>query len=134
MSTRSSQPEAWFEKAEHDRAAIRAVVATDPPIWDIATFHAQQAAEKYLKGFIVARGGVPPKIHDLTTLLALCHEFDSTLSGLEESCGVLTGLGWVARYPDSPEDPSEVEGKRAVELADQICTAIRERVPKSEPR
>ena len=134
MSTRASQPEAWFEKAEHDRATIRAVVAAEPALWDIATFHAQQAAEKYLKGFIVARGGTPPKIHDLTTLLTVCCEFDLTLTTFEESCRSLTRLGWVSRYPDSPEDPSEAEGKRAVELADKVCAAVRERLPKSEPQ
>ena len=134
MSTRASLPESWFEKAEHDRIAIRAVVAADPPLWDIATFHAQQAAEKYLKGFIVARGGDPPRIHDLSALLTLCCEYDSTLTGLEEGCGILTSLGWVSRYPDSPGDPSEAEGKRAVELADLICLAVRERVPKSDPK
>ena len=81
----------------------------------------------------MARGGDPPKIHDLATLLALCCDFDSTLTDLEESCGTLTSLGWVSRYPDSPEDPSDAEGKQAIELADEICSAVRERVPKTGP-
>ena len=132
MPTRASQPEAWFQKAEHDRATIRAVVAGDPPLWDIATFHAQQAAEKYLKGFIVARSGTVPKIHDLTTLLTLCCEYDSTFIALEEGSRTLTRLGWVSRYPESNDDTSEAEGRRAIELADEVCSAVRERVPKRE--
>ncbi|MEL7354790.1 MAG: HEPN domain-containing protein [Cyanobacteria bacterium J06560_5] len=40
---------AWFRKAEKDIAALKALTKA-PDLLDAATFHAQQAAEKYLKG------------------------------------------------------------------------------------
>lgn len=47
----------WFRKAESDLADARRTVASEGP-YDTACFHAQQAAEKYLKGFLVSRGGL----------------------------------------------------------------------------
>ena len=102
MSTRAKQPEAWFEKAEHDLLAIRNMVAGTEVPWDMVIFHAQQAAEKYLKGFLVARGEEVPKIHDLVTLLMRCSAHDATLATLKDDCERLTRWGWASRYPDTP--------------------------------
>lgn len=68
----AADPSAWFAKAENDLLSIENNVSAARVPWDIVTFHAQQAAEKYLKGFLVHRGSVPPKIHDLSRLLDLC--------------------------------------------------------------
>ena len=81
MSTRASQPEAWFEKAEHDLLTIENNLAGSRIPWDMVAFHAQQAAEKYLKGFLV---------HDEST------------------------------------------ARQAVELAQRVRSAIRQRVPAVE--
>lgn len=108
MNQRASRPEAWFEKAEHDLEMIRRAMATEGAPWDMVTFHAQQAAEKYLKGFLVARGIDPPKIHDLRSLLSLCREYDAALAPLDNDCHALTQLGWMSRYPGhsiSTENP-----------------------------
>lgn len=82
MNNRTSRPEAWFEKAERDLEMIRRAMATDGAPWDMVAFHAQQAAEKYLKGYLVSRGIDPPRIHDLRPLLSLCREHDATLASL----------------------------------------------------
>jgi HEPN domain-containing protein len=66
MTSRASEPEAWFRKAEHDLLSAANNMASAETPWDHVCFNAQQAAEKYLKGFIVSRGGVPPKTHDLS--------------------------------------------------------------------
>ena len=126
MSNRASQPEAWFEKAEHDLLSITNNIAAATTPWDAVCFHAQQAAEKYLKGLIVFRGGIPPKIHDLVSLLALCTPTDPPLEPLQEDCRTLSRLGWISRYPDTPE-PDESEARRAIELCTRICDAIRDR-------
>ena len=82
MNGTRSRPEAWFEKAEHDLVMIQKAMVGEGVPWDMVTFHAQQAAEKYLKGFLVARAIDPPKIHDLRSLLLLCRESDTTLASI----------------------------------------------------
>ena len=49
MTSRASQPEAWFDKADHDLLAVDQLTAAPTVLWDIVAYHAQQGAEKYLK-------------------------------------------------------------------------------------
>jgi HEPN domain-containing protein len=130
MTSRASEPEAWFRKAEHDLlSAANNMAAAETP-WDQVCFNAQQAAEKYLKGFIVLRGGVPPKTHDLVALLSLCAASAAELSQFEEDCRTLSRLGWTSRYPDTP-NVDEADGRAAVALSRRIVDAIRHRIPRS---
>ncbi len=122
---------AWFEKAEHDFLAIRKVMVGDDVPWDVVTFHAQQGAEKSLKGFLRFHDTRPPKIHDLSRLLDLCLAHDESLASLRSGCIELTDAGYQSRYPDTTDDPGEEIAKHAIEIARGISDAIRERVPKS---
>jgi HEPN domain-containing protein len=131
-SSRASEPEAWFRKGDHDLLSVANNIAAVETPWDTVCFNAQQAAEKYLKGFIVLRGGTPPKVHDLVTLLSLCAASEPELASLEEDCRTLSRLGWTSRYPDTP-DVDEAEGRQADELSRRICDAIRQRVPPAAP-
>ena len=56
----------WIKKAESDRRVAHKIVKSEP---EIACFHAQQCAEKYLKAILAKEGGQVPKIHDLLALL-----------------------------------------------------------------
>ena len=127
-----SEPEhlTWFEKAEHDFLIIKKAMVGDDVPWDMVTFHAQQAAEKYLKGFLVYHARKPPKTHDLVELLVICADFSQELSLLRPDCRELTQLGFVSRYPDEPGEPTEVETRRAVEIAQRVRDAVLQRVPK----
>ena len=40
----------WFRKAERDLETAKRVIEGENPMTDIACFHIQQSAEKYLKG------------------------------------------------------------------------------------
>jgi HEPN domain-containing protein len=125
MTGREKDPRAWVLKAEHDLLAIRSLVAGSSVPWDIVVFHAQQGAEKYLKAFLVLHEKVVPKIHDLERLLQLCTAIDPSLSVHAADCRRLTQLGFVSRYPDSPDEPSETDARAAMQLADRICDAAR---------
>lgn len=69
--------EKWFRKAENDLLVIRNNMASAEVPIDACCFHAQQAAEKYLKAYLVSKKVYFPKIHDLQALticvLALTH-------------------------------------------------------------
>src|SRR5690606_5263203 len=63
---------AWWEKGDADLRSARILLEADPPLTDVVCFHSQQAAEKYLKSFLVYHDVEPPYTHSLTTLLSLC--------------------------------------------------------------
>ena len=46
----------WLRKSAEDLRMAQAVLDLDPSIPAGAAFHAQQAAEKSIKGFLVSRG------------------------------------------------------------------------------
>jgi HEPN domain-containing protein len=72
----------WVLKAEEDWAGARELAARTPPLRDLACFHCQQAAEKYLKSLLQELGAAVPKTHNLKDLLNL---------GLPQNLWVKTG-------------------------------------------
>jgi len=67
MADRSSHARGWFLKAESDIAAARRVLDGEGP-YDTACFPTQQAAEKYLKGFLALYDEPIPHTHNLEDL------------------------------------------------------------------
>jgi HEPN domain-containing protein len=128
MNGRERSASVWAEKAEHDLSAVRTLADAPDAPWDIVVFHAQQAAEKYLKALLVDHDKVVPKIHDLERLLDLCVLLDEALPRLSTECRRLTQLGFASRYPDSPQEPSEDDAREAMGLADRVCDAVRPRI------
>lgn len=62
----------WFRKAENDvGTARREATVSEEANWDAVCFHAQQAIEKYPKGFLQHFEMEFPRTHDLNVLLNL---------------------------------------------------------------
>jgi len=124
----------WVMKADHDRLAIRNNMAAEETPWDVVCFHAQQAAEKVLKAYLVKNGCQPRKTHDLLVLLAECAALDPGLSVLRDECRLLIGLAVQSRYPGGVPEPGEDDGKGAVEAAERVYAMVRWRLqPSSTP-
>lgn len=64
--------EKWFKKAEGDLMIIQNIVLLPDSPYDLCCFHAQQASEKYLKAYLIAKHIDFPKTHDLVELNKLC--------------------------------------------------------------
>jgi HEPN domain-containing protein len=62
--------EKWVALAEEDWLVITNSLAAAQQPWHALGFHAQQAAEKYLKAFLVFKGVRPIFTHDLGIILA----------------------------------------------------------------
>ncbi len=103
----------WLAKAENDLLNIRNNLYAAQVPWDTVCFHAQQAAEKHLKAFLVSCGKLAPRSHDLVALLALCVEAEPALGVLEADCRRLTYYGTTSRYPDETYEPDEEDGRQA---------------------
>jgi HEPN domain-containing protein len=83
-------------------------------------YHCHQAAEKYLKGYLIAMGiSEPPFIHNLPELMALCAEFDQSFSNISLHCYTLNPYGIRVRYPDEI-DLDEIKMRQAIIAAKAI--------------
>ena len=130
MSSPESNFSAWLRKADHDLLSIENNLAAKEIPWDTVCFHAQQAAEKVMKAFLVFRGRDLSKTHDLVALLAQRVECDGSFTGLEVDCRKLTSYGVAARYPNDLFEPSEADGRDVVAAAHRVCTKILALLPK----
>jgi len=65
----------WILKAENDIFVLKITMESGKAL-DTACFHAQQAAEKYLKAFLCFNGISFPKTHAIEELLSLCANID----------------------------------------------------------
>ncbi|MGI8855908.1 MAG: HEPN domain-containing protein [Thermomicrobiales bacterium] len=98
--------------------------------WDNVCFHAQQAAEKILKAFLVYDGQVPQKTHDCVSLLVDCATINPALSTLEADCRYVTRFGVAPRYPDIAPEPTKKQAIAAVAAMHRIRTAVLALLPK----
>jgi len=103
----------WVRKAESDLRNIALVLpATDAPL-DTVCFHAQQAAEKYLKALLVCYGVPFGRTHDLSVLLdklPATSKVSSRVGDLDE----LSQAAVEARYPGSAERCSASRAERDI--------------------
>lgn len=131
MSSPESNFASWLRKADHDLLNITNNLRAPQIPWDTICYHAQQIAEKVLKGFLVYHGRDLMKTHDCVALLAQCVDFDKSLADLEEDCRALTSFGIASRYPDDVFEPDETDGRKMVEAAKRVRNSILSRLPQS---
>jgi HEPN domain-containing protein len=128
MSARDPDYAPWLAKARNDLLNIENNLAARQVPWDTVCFHAQQAAEKHLKAFLVSHGQTPPRTHDLVALLADCARIDAGLAALEDECRALTYYSVGVRYPADLYEPTEADGRRMVAAAHRVRKEILERL------
>jgi HEPN domain-containing protein len=116
--------EAWFRKAENDLLSARNNLAASEVPLDVVCFHCQQAAEKYLKGFLAWHAQPFGRIHDLEVLVARCAAVRPELVHLRGQANLLTDYAVEIRYPDAMEEPTLPESEEALEAALAIKSAV----------
>ena len=98
-SHQDPEVESYLRKAERDLATAIRMSESGPDFADIVCFHAEQCAEKSLKGLILALGKVPPRTHDLVVLQKTLGGVDERSQRLEGHCLALTDYAVAPRYP-----------------------------------
>ncbi len=116
---------AWFKKAENDLVnAEHTMTMTEPPT-DTVCFHAQQCAEKYLKGFLAYHSIDFPKTHSLEDLVALGRTVAPSLRDDVGEVEILSSYGVEARYPDAPYyDIPQEDAWEAIKIARQVKEVV----------
>jgi HEPN domain-containing protein len=123
----------WVKKAEEDYQ-FAASVLEDSTFYAQICFHFHQAAEKYLKAFIVAWDLEFQKIHDLLVSLKICSDLEPGFGRILDDCKFLNRFYLDTRYPVHwPTNYSKEEAKKAKNASEQVRKAIRSALTVATP-
>lgn len=112
--------EKWISKAENDLLSITNNFNSDQVPVDICCYHAQQAAEKYSKAYLVSKNKLFPKTHDLETLLHMCARENRVFDAILLEARSLTKYAITPRCPDIADDLTIEDAKKAFDDAVKI--------------
>ena len=127
MKDRLDLVHGWVRKAESDLVALDASLGAGA--FDAACFHAQQAAEKYVKAFLIYSDLDFPFSHNLFKLTELCRDSDPSFQVLLPVVQPLTPYAVELRYNTSFW-PSKEQAERARASALEVRNFVIARLPK----
>lgn len=127
MKTTADLVKGWISKADSDLENARLCIAANASL-DTACFHTQQAAEKFIKAYLMAYSLSVPFIHNLEKLLELCEQHDPSFSQMKTLGQALTPYAVQLRY-DEDFWPSLAEATSALQAAQALRAFIVPRLP-----
>ena len=124
----SMLPRDWFVKAAQDMKRVDALLAISDE--EGAGFHLQQAAEKYLKGYLLGRGWELKRTHDLDDLLDDALGFDQRFETFRDACR-FSGEFYVSeRYPfPLASNPPRADLDAALKKIQEMIAIIIQQTP-----
>jgi len=136
MGKNSKNSQDWLLKAENDLKSAKGIWGYyEKPPTDTICYHCHQTTEKALKGFLIYTKGEFTKIHDLIALLNLCLLKDKSLKILRDAVKTLNKYYIEAKYPlDMPIDYPKQEAEEAIEKAEFVLNAIKDRMKKQDKK
>lgn len=116
----------WLVYGDEDlRLARHGLQLESAAPYRLIAYHAQQCAEKALKAFLVSANIDFPHTHNLSRLIELCqtcNDWPPEILDAEE----LTPYAVTTRYPGEDEPVSREEAVRAIEIAEQTASIVRD--------
>jgi len=113
----------WIAKANLDFDTV-VRLADEERFRDVVAFHAQQAAEKYLKALLTRHQVEFPKTHVIRRLLILLHQIDPVLARQLDEASWLSPFGADIRYPGDRPETETGDELRARQLAQKVRDAV----------
>lgn len=110
----------WVNIADRDLMAAELGLKMFPVLSEIVCFHCQQAAEKYLKAYLVKHQVEFQKTHNIMSLINLCSTVDSVFKDKLLYADLLTDYAVEIRYPDEWYEPTIEEAKDAYRVACEV--------------
>lgn len=117
----NSDVDRWLASADEDLKAAELLSAAG--ILGLACFHCQQAAEKALKGLLMARSGTYPKSHSLEQLVLMGGVTKDERRAWRAACQRLDEFYLPFRYPDAA--PADSAGEPTPEDVSEALTAAK---------
>lgn len=127
MKSKVDLVKGWLLKAESDLSNVRLCLANNQSL-DTACFHAQQAAEKFIKAYLAEQEIEFPLIHNLEKLIELCATRDPSFQSIKTLGQELTPYAVALRY-DSEFWPDLEITKQAYENSLKIKAFVLDRLP-----
>lgn len=118
----------WMHKAEHDIGMALLALENRPEYTDSICFHCQQAAEKYLKAYLVHLDVRFERKHNLGYLLDLISEKQPAPDELYDMAEKLEDYAVEIRYPDDWVEIPLEEAQEAFDLTLKIKEYILNRI------
>jgi HEPN domain-containing protein len=109
----------WLDRARKDLAAGEVLLKGGLEDYENVGFHAQQAAEKFIKAFLVRHQVEFPKTHNIALLTELVASVDLELAKRLAPANALTPYGVEFRYPGNLPSVSRDDGEKAIRLAEE---------------
>ncbi len=118
----------WLRRARSDLALGQAALQTPDVLSEDACFHAQQCAEKALKGLLTHRGIPFPRTHALDVLLDLLKVHAISVPDHVDEAFVLSQYAVQTRYPGEWEPVTQDEATLALERAALVLTWVESQI------
>lgn len=121
--------EEWLTKADEDFEYAKVSLEEGLAFYAQICFHLHQAAEKYLKSYIVAKELSFRKTHSLITLLQICEESDSEFAKLSDFAAELNPFYIETRYPGLIGEPiRKDQAEESLQMVEKIASFVRKKL------
>jgi HEPN domain-containing protein len=120
MSEKIEIVKQWIEKGDHDLGTAQVTFLYLPKYSDTIAFHCQQAAEKYLKGYLLFLDLPFQKKHSLNYLLGLISTRTQVPDEIYDSASILEDFAVEIMYPDTSVELSDQDIPQAFQIAKLI--------------
>jgi len=128
MKTKKELINSWIKKAEKDLLTAQHELSFPDAVTESVCFHCQQAAEKFLKAYLIHLGILFIKTHEIGELITKCESKDKEISAFKEEADKLTDYAIEVRYPEELLEPTSEEAKEAFEIATKIKEFVLNRI------
>lgn len=121
-------PAGWMEKGDEDLKVVEHELKLGEKecASGAVCFHAQQAAEKYLKAYLIDKKKQTGRTHDIALLLKLCAEFDTVFKEIDAA--ELNFYAVQVRYPDNLIDPTFAQAEKSRNIAVGIINLVKSKM------
>lgn len=116
--------EDWFKMAKKDLQSAKILFEHEAD-YGIVCFHCQQAAEKFLKGYLVKQTGMVQEGHSVVKLCRRAVQFEPEFKTFLKDCALLNIYYIETRYP--AEDPLVVlkeDTEECLKIVDSLIQFI----------
>jgi len=124
MSTKIEIIKKWIEKADHDLGTAILTFTHIAEYRDTIAFHCQQAAEKYLKSYLIYLDIEFRRNHDLIYLAELINQKEQFDESLVYKLAELGDYAVEIRYPDTEIELTDEEVQNAISISKEIRAYI----------
>jgi HEPN domain-containing protein len=118
----------WLVRAEHDLRAAQYLLTMPEAYPETIGFHAQQCAEKALKGFLTFHRVPFERRHDLSYLIDLCVPLAPDFEQHRPEADEMTPYAVEYRYPDDLSSTSLDSARQATQSAGRLYAQVMARL------